>query len=195
MELVLTPDQEEFRTSLRRFVTEQASLKHIRATQDAGVGFDKATWGRLATDLGVAGVLISDEHGGLGDDGGVVLASVIQQELGRGLVPSPMFSSSIVAAALINAAGDADVAAELLPGIASGEKLVTVAATEGPESWIPAQVATTAEQKGGSWVIQGQKSLVLDAQTASSIIVLASTSEGERSSSSTPAPRASRSSR
>lgn len=179
MELVLTPDQEEFRTSLRRFITEQASLKHVRATQDAGEGFDKNTWSRLATDLGVAGVLIADEHGGLGDDGGVVLASVIQEELGRGLVPSPFFSSSVVAASLIKSAGDAAVAGDLLPGIASGEGLVTVAATEGPESWIPAKVATTAEEKNGGWVLQGQKSLVLDAQTASSIIVLASTSAGE----------------
>jgi len=179
MILVLNAEQEEFKNSLRRFVTEQADLKKIRATQDAGEGFDKGTWQKLATDLGVSGVLIDEAHGGWGSEDAVTLASVIQEELGRGLVPSPFFSSSVVAATLINAAGDSAVADSLLPGIASGEKLVTVAATEGPDSWIPASVATTATQSGSDWVIQGQKSLVLDAQTASSIIVLASTSDGE----------------
>jgi alkylation response protein AidB-like acyl-CoA dehydrogenase len=179
MILVLNAEQEEFKTSLRRFVTEQASLKHIRATQDAGEGFDKGTWQKLATDLGIAGVLISEEHGGWGSEDAVVLASVIQQELGRGLVPSPFYSSSVISASVLNAAGDADAAAQLLPGIASGEKLVSFAATEGPDSWIPASVSTTAEKSGDGWVLQGQKSLVLDAQTASSFIVLASTSEGE----------------
>ena len=53
MILVLNAEQEEFKNSLRRFVTEQADLKKIRATQDAGEGFDKGTWQKLATDLGV----------------------------------------------------------------------------------------------------------------------------------------------
>ena len=177
MELVLADEFRQFATTLRRFLATYAPFPRVRATHESGDGFDRSLWRRLCGDLGIAGVLVPEEHGGSG--AGVVGASIVQQELGRGLVPSPLLSSGVLAATAIACADDAEVAGELLPGIASGERLVTPAFAEDNRSWIPQRVATNAFRAGGAWSLHGRKSLVLDAGTATSLIVLAAAPDGD----------------
>jgi alkylation response protein AidB-like acyl-CoA dehydrogenase len=174
MELVLGEQFQALAESLRGFISTYTPIRHVRACHDAGQRFDQAVWRRMCDELGLAGTLLDEEQGGIG--AGLVGTSVVQEELGRGLVPSPMLSFVLASATLGSV--DDETARSLLPRLASGEELAAIAFAEDATSWIPDYPATTATFERGQWLLHGRKSLVLDAAAASHLIVLANTAGG-----------------
>src|ERR1700710_740564 len=84
--LTFSQEQEQLRASVRRFVEQQLPLTAVRAAAEGGSGTDRAGWRRMATELGLQGLTIPEEHGGSGF--GPVEACVVFEELGRGLPAS-----------------------------------------------------------------------------------------------------------
>jgi alkylation response protein AidB-like acyl-CoA dehydrogenase len=123
--LILTEDEESLRDSVRRFVAERSPLTAVRDLITAGEPYDTGVWKQLTAQLGLASLLIPEEHGGAG--AGHAAMTVALQELGAGLVPSPLLASAVLAAGALLALDDDAARAELLPGIASGELIATVA--------------------------------------------------------------------
>jgi alkylation response protein AidB-like acyl-CoA dehydrogenase len=124
MALILNEDEEQFRDSVRRFVTERSPLPKLRELMSSGQPFDADTWKQLS-GLGLPGLIIPAEHGGA--EAGYGVLAVALTELGGGLVASPLLAGTLAAGALLRL-GDEDASARLLPGIASGELIVTLAA-------------------------------------------------------------------
>jgi alkylation response protein AidB-like acyl-CoA dehydrogenase len=108
----------------------------------------------------------------------MVDAAVIYEELGRGLVPSPHFVSCILAAGLLSRSENVELAARVLPTIASGEAIVTVASHETDSGFGPAGVQLLAKADGDGWRLTGEKVHVPFAEAAGSYIVLARTDAG-----------------
>jgi alkylation response protein AidB-like acyl-CoA dehydrogenase len=166
-----SPDQEMLRDSVRRLLHDRGSVStYARSVyDDASVAADEV-WRGLA-DLGVLGVLVPEAYGGAG--GGMVDAAVVLEELGRNVCPAPFATSAIGAAALILATGSAREHAFLLPGIADGSTIVTVAPFEerGRYSW--ASPVTTARAAGNGWVIDGTKVHVPDGAASELLLVTA----------------------
>ena len=98
---------------------------------------------------------------------------VIFEELGRTLTPSPMFSTAVVCASLIKEAGNEDQKKSIYK-IASGD--ITLAfALEESSRHSPTNLETTAKKDGDSYIINGQKTFVLDGGFADFLIIAADT--------------------
>jgi alkylation response protein AidB-like acyl-CoA dehydrogenase len=175
MDLDFTPEQELLRESVRRTCERHGGLDAVRKLENDPIGYSPALWTQLG-ELGVLGVTISEANGGSGMT--MVDAAVIYEELGRALVPSPHFVSCMLAAGLIGRAEDESLKRRVLPAIASGESIVTVASLEPDRGFGPAGIQLTATPDGAGWRLSGRKVHVPFARAAGSLLVLARTVGG-----------------
>jgi acyl-CoA dehydrogenase len=104
-------------------------------------------------------------YGGLG---------IVLEETGRTLLPSPLVSTVLLGATAVNLAGAEQQKKELLPRVVSGELLLSLALEETPFHQ-PARINTRAEATAEGFVLNGQKTFVLDGHIADKLIVVART--------------------
>jgi len=174
MDLALTENQEMLRTAARTFVEREAPRHVIVEMQKRDVGLEPELW-RKAARLGWLGMLVPEEHGGSG--GSLADAAVLHEELGRGPLPGPFFASGVLGALLVREGGTAAQRRRLLPGIASGERVVSVAITEPNASWGPQGVTLVPQRVGAGYRLDGTKLFVADANAATDLIVVARTGD------------------
>src|SRR5574343_553795 len=125
MDFDFSEDQEQPRDAVRKWVDKGYDFERRRAIVNAG-GFDRAAYNELA-ELGLAGLYVSEEHGGLGM--GPVEAMVVMEELGRGIVLDPL-AQTLIASAVLQTHAPAALQSAWLPRIAGGEALVVLAHQE-----------------------------------------------------------------
>jgi alkylation response protein AidB-like acyl-CoA dehydrogenase len=180
MALVLNEEQVMLKDAAAGFLAEKATVAHLRELRDSGseTGFATEVWAEMA-QMGWAGIAIAEEFGGLGY--GYTGLGLVLEQAGRNLSASPLQSTVLVAATLVNELGSSQQKEQLLPAIAAGEQLVTLALQEGPHHG-PAQTAASAVREADGYVLNGSKVLVLDAHVANTFIVIARTagSAGEQ---------------
>ena len=162
------------REHARGFLSKNAPIAHLRQLRDSkdATGFARALWKEFV-DLGWAGILIPQEHGGLGL--GHVEAGVVMEELGRTLTPSPFLSTAVIAASAIARNGSDKQKSAYLPKIASGDLIATLAIDESPKHR-PDKIALSATRSGSEYTLKGTKTFVLDGHVADLVIVVARTS-------------------
>ncbi|MEH6583380.1 MAG: acyl-CoA dehydrogenase family protein [Halioglobus sp.] len=173
MALVLNEEQVMLKDAAAGFLAEKASVAQLRALRDAGdeQGFSDEVWREMA-DMGWAGIAIPEAFGGLGY--GYTGLGLVLEQVGRNLSSSPLESTVLVAASLIVKLGDNAQKEALLPAIAGGEALISLALQEGAHH-APAQTAMSAIAEGDNYRLNGSKLLVLDAISAQQFIVIART--------------------
>jgi acyl-CoA dehydrogenase len=176
MPLILTEEQTMLKEAADGFLAEHAPITHLRQLRDSRDpdGVSRDLW-RAFGEMGFAGVIIPEEHGGSGL--GAVEAGVVAEALGRTLTPSPFFASSVLAARILIDAASAEQQAAWLPRIAAGEAILSLAVDEGPKHQ-PARITTTAERSGNGFKLNGAKGFVLDGHIADALIVAAKTQGG-----------------
>lgn len=129
-----TAERQALVDSVRALLDKRADSAAVRAAD----GFDEGLWTTLTEQIGVAALMVPEEHGGAG--AGLVEAALVLEELGRALAPVPMLGSVVAAAATD--------APDLLERIASGE-VATVAiaapALYGAEATLVLAVGDTVE--------------------------------------------------
>jgi alkylation response protein AidB-like acyl-CoA dehydrogenase len=156
-------DQEELRRSVRRVLDAHPPA---REAARAEAGIDAALWKRLGTDLGLAGLIVPEAHGGAGL--GWVELIAVMEELGSQLACVPCLSTVCLATSALLVAGDDAQQARWLPAIASGALTATLAHNEpGPG------VHTSARRDGDTVVLTGRKRHVVDGHTAGLLVVSA----------------------
>src|SRR5437879_11955130 len=94
----------------------------------------------------------------------------------RALLSTPYFASVVLAANTLLHSGDDAAKKELLPGIANGETIATLAFTEDNGRWDAEGITATASKSGEGWTLDGHKMFVLDGHTANLVLVAARTS-------------------
>ena len=166
MDFDFSDDQEQLRDAVRKWVDKGYDFERRRAIADAG-GFDRAAYGELA-DLGLAGLYIPEEHGGMGM--GPVEGMVVMEELGRGIVLEPL-AQTLIAGGVINGYAPDAVKAAWLPKIAAGEALVVLAQQERKARYRLDACATQAAQSGDAWSVTGAKSIVPAGDKADAFLV------------------------
>jgi alkylation response protein AidB-like acyl-CoA dehydrogenase len=171
MEFTFDADQEALRDAVRRFVTAESPSAYVRTMFEDERGFTDEVWGAVV-DLGWTGLLVPEEHGGLGL--GLVDLVVVQEELGRALFPGPWFSSAVLATLAARRLGLDDRLASLSAGATRG----TVALDELGHGDPVARVRTRARRSGGRWLLDGLKPVVPDGHTADWALVAARTEHG-----------------
>src|ERR1700728_4886369 len=177
MILGVTAEQEELRASGRRFLADRAPITSVRELMETADGADAGVWRQAGEQLGLQGIAIPEEYGGAGFS--FAEQAVVLEELGAALYGGPYLASAVVAATALLSASDDAACSELLPPIASGQAVATLAVTEDDGSWDPAAVRLTASPAApGGWTLDGHKSFVLDGHTADLILVVAATGSG-----------------
>lgn len=147
----------------------------VRATMETAQGYDPALWQQLV-EQGIVGLLIDPDHGGTGL--GPVELELVMESTGAALLCSPLISSGVLAASLLAASGDEGTRQRLLPGIAAGTTIATVALTGDAGMWTPEGVALEARTAGGKASLSGVASYVTHGQIADVILAVAKTPDG-----------------
>lgn len=158
------------------FMRRDAPKEVVQELQETETGYTEELWQKAAA-MGWLGNIIPEPYGGTGNS--LTSAGVLFESLGTGPLPGPHFSSAILGSLIIIGAGSEEQKKRLLPAIAEGESIVTLALTEPDYSWEPSAVQTTATEKGGQTVLQGLKLFTLDARAATHFIVVARTGPGK----------------
>ncbi len=165
-----TEELDLIRSTTRRFLEEKLPLPVVRDLMMSEAGFDRGIWGDLAA-MGWTGMAIPEDFGGAGF--GFVELSVVLEEMGRMVTPGPFLASAALATFAIIELGSDEQKERLLPDLASGERIMTLAAYEDPRDWGLGELGTVARRGDRSWVIEGAKRHVLDAHLADVILVVA----------------------
>ena len=170
MELNFSEEQTMFGDMVRRLCEDVFPLTALRATEGTERGYSQDLWGALI-ELGITGLNISDQYGGLGL--GALEATVIYEQFGRSLASSPHHISSILAADLIARGGSAQQCQQWLPKLADGSALISIASIEAGGDFSEQGVSLTAERRGDYFHLSGSKHFVPFAADAGAVIVLA----------------------
>lgn len=175
MALVLNEDQQLLKESAKNFCQQSSPLSVLRDLRDRKdeTGFERDIWQQML-DLGWAGMAIPEAYGGF--DFGYGGLGIVLEETGRTLTSSPLISTVLIGATAIAEIGSDEQKQSLLPKIAAGELLLSLALDETVvhnPSHIEKTIATKA---GNDFVLSGEKTFVLDGHVADKLIVAARTS-------------------
>jgi hypothetical protein len=166
MDFDFSDDQEQLRDAVRKWVDKGYDFDRRRAIVAAG-GFDRAAYGEMA-ELGLTGLYVSEEHGGMGM--GPTEAMVAMEELGRGIVLEPL-TQTLIASATLQTHAPAALQAAWLPRIAAGEAIVVLAHQERAARYQLQRCAAQATAAGSAWTVSGTKSVVAVGDQADAFIV------------------------
>ena len=171
MAMILNEEQTMLKDSAKDFCATNAPIGQLRKLRDEENpdGFDRGTWGSMV-ELGWAAIPWSEDHGGLAF--GYKGLGVVTEESGRTLTASPLYASVWVGGTLINLGGSDEQKAELLPQLAAGELLLALALEESHKH-DPYGIQTTASATEDGYVLDGNKTFVLDGHVADKLIVAA----------------------
>lgn len=171
MDFGFSEEQEMLRQSARALLEKECPSTLVRKLMEDERGFDSALWKKMA-ELGWLGLVIPERYGGGGL--GYVDLVLIMEEMGRVVMPSPFIWTVMVAEA-IKRSGSNNHKSSLLPKIASGELIATIAYLEPSAVWSADGITMTARNEGGGYVLDGTKLFVNDAHIADCILVAART--------------------
>jgi alkylation response protein AidB-like acyl-CoA dehydrogenase len=166
-------EQRQLHEAVERYLSEQYSFDRFQAIKRTDLGWDPSVWRGLA-DLGVLGITVPAEQGGLGFGSLETLA--MMGDCGRSLLLEPVLSSAIIATAVLRAFVGAPAAAQLLGGMAAGEKIAVLAHFESKARYESQWVTTRALRSGETYRLDGHKGVVMHAGAADTLLVSARTS-------------------
>lgn len=171
MSEISAEDRAAMRESFHRLLASRCDEAAIRKTMETETGFDADLWREMA-ELGILGLLIDPEYGGIG--GGPREINEIMEEVGAHLLCGPFLTSAVLASSLIGLSEDEEVKSRLLPALASGKTIASAALTSETGNWLPDDVSVRAENE----ILNGTAGYVLHAHLADSLIVAANAAKG-----------------
>ncbi len=170
MDFDFTEEQRLLKESVDRFIADRYEFEHRKSFAKNDSGYSDENWKQFA-DLGVLAIPFAEEHGGFG--GGPIETMIVMEAFGRGLVLEPYFATVVLGGGLLRHAGSDAQKGEFIPKIASGELRLAFAHGEPQARYDLADVQTRAKKTGSDYVLDGEKSLVLNGDSADMLIVTA----------------------
>jgi pimeloyl-CoA dehydrogenase small subunit len=140
-------------------------------------GWSKSVWNKLA-EQGLLGLPFSEDDGGFG--AGAVETMIVMEALGKALLLEPYLATVVLGGGFLRRGGSAEQKAAHIPGIIDGSKTFAFAQLEKNSRYDLNDVATSAKKKGDGWVIDGEKFVVLNGESADTLVVTARTKGGQR---------------
>lgn len=167
VEFSLNQEQQMLKGIARDFLATRCPKAHVRAMMTDEKGYSPELWQEIA-ELGWQGLIFPEEYGGTG--GNFVDMAVLIEEMGRALLPGPFIPTVVYGGVAILKAGTSEQKKELLPRIAQGELILTLALQESSDRFDAEGVATEAVEKGDHYILTGTKILVPYARVADHIL-------------------------
>ncbi len=177
MNFDLTEEQQLLQQTVERFVTENYDLATRRKLVDSPQGYSDDNWSQMA-ELGWLALPFDEADGGFG--GNQIDSMIVMEQFGRGLVVEPYFANIILGGGMLKRSSNQALKTALLPGVMGGEVRLTLAHAEEQSRFDLDDVVTTAQEDGDHYVLNGKKSMIPNAATATHIIVSARTSGGQQ---------------
>ena len=173
--LIPTDTQAAMLDALNRWLTEAWPFERRQAALATPEGV-LPLWQGLADELGLLGAAVPDSAGGLG--GGAADQLLLMQALGRALAGEPYLGTAVVGAGLLQRCGQG-WAADLLPALVAGHLRVALAAAEpGMRHHWQRVASRVSVQADGRWRLDGRKTLVIGAPTATHFVATARDADG-----------------
>ena len=167
MDLSLTENQELLKRTALEFMERECPKDTLLDMETLEMGCTEEIW-RKASEIGWLGIAVPEEYGGSGSS--LTDAAVVFEQLGRGPLSGPFFSSGVLGALIIVESASEEQRRRYLPGIASGQATVTLTLTEPNFGWGPESVQMHAQATADGFVLNGIKLFVHDALSATSLI-------------------------
>src|SRR5262245_23288227 len=169
MDFGFTPEQEQLKAQVRRFLDTECPLERVRTLMSSDAPYDAELWKKMA-ELGWQALVVPEDFDGLGLEWENVV--VVAEEMGRSLFPSPFVANAVAARAIAKLGSD-EQKRRWLPKIASGELIAALAVSEPSDVPSEAGVETQAKNERGGATLTGTKTFVTDAQAAGLLLVAA----------------------
>ena len=177
MDFDLSEEQRLLKESVDGLLTDCYDFDQRKKYMAEKGGWSKGVWSRLA-EQGLLGLPFSEADGGFGAGG--VETMIVMEALGKALVLEPYLATVVIGGGFLRHGGSADQKATHIPGVIDGSKTFAFAQLEKNSRYDLQDVSTTAKRKGAGWVIDGEKFVVLNGETADMLLVTARTSGGRR---------------
>ena len=170
MDFKLNDDRRMLRDTLEKFLNDKYPIEKRLEIAASDEGYSADMWQQFA-ELGIIGALFDEADGGYGGQGDDLM--VVFEQLGKSLVVEPFISCAVLSGTILSQTKGND---DLIEKIITGDTQIALAHGEPESRYDLAHVASKAEQSGGDWLINGDKSVVLGAPFADKYIVSARTS-------------------
>jgi len=175
MDFGLSEGQKMLKQTARDFLVAECPSSLVKEMASDDRGYTAEMWRKMA-ELGWMGLAFPVEYGGTG--GSFLDLAVLLGEMGRACLPGPFFSTVVLGGMTILELGNEKQKQELLPMIAKGELIITLALTEPGGSYSTSEMTVAATADGDNYIISGTKLFVPDAHIADYIICAAKTAKG-----------------
>ena len=172
MNFELSEEQKMIQQSVERFVQENYDLTNRVKISSEDPGYSQDYWTAMA-ELGWLGLAFSEEDGGFG--GNQIDTLVLMEQFGKGLVLEPFLANIVLGGGAIKRGGTPAIKESVLPNLIEGNLQLTLAYAEEQSRFDIEDVATAAREDGNNFIINGKKSMVLNAESADKIVVVART--------------------
>lgn len=176
MDFSYSDEQKMLQESISRFISKDYDFESRRKIVETGKGYNENYW-RLFAELGWLMVPFSEADGGIG--GSNVDLMIVMEEFGKGLVNEPFLATAVIAGGLIAHVGSCRQKEVLLEPLMAGEIQLAFAYTEPQSRYNLSDVLCSATPQGDNYIINGQKSVVINGRFADKLIVAVRTSNGQ----------------
>jgi acyl-CoA dehydrogenase len=163
MNFRLNEDQQQLQGTIARILAADRIQPRVRAVIDGKQSWDEETWRELI-DFGLTSIIVPEEHGGMGMT--LIELALCAEELGRSAAAVPFLGHALATIAIVEG-GSEEQKARLLPALASGEMIASVALTEGNDTWAPEDWRMAPE----AGTISGHKRNVPNGEIAQLLVV------------------------
>jgi len=177
MDFDLSEEQSLLKGSVERLIADRYDFDSRKRYMATPEGFSREVWAQYA-ELGLLAVPFEERHGGIG--GGPVETMILMEAFGAALVLEPYLASVVLAGGLVQHGTNDELKDRLLPQVADGSIRLAFAHQERQARYDLAHVAVTATRDGDGWTLNGDKSLVLNGDTADKFVVSARTAGARR---------------
>ena len=173
MDLQYTPEQNQLRESVERFVRDEYDFAHRRRLVASEPGYDEHHW-RSFADFGWLAVPFSEDDGGIGGD--AIDTGIVMEGVGRGLLLEPYLANVVLAGGMLASLGNSAQKERWLQPMMAGRHKLSLAYAEPASRYEIAHCATCARRDAEGWAIDGEKVLVHGGAAADHFVVIARTS-------------------
>jgi pimeloyl-CoA dehydrogenase small subunit len=178
MDFELSPEQEQLRDNVARLMRERYGFEARKGYQASPQGWSEALW-RDYAEMGLLGAPFAEADGGYG--GGAVETMIVMEQFGKALALEPYLQTVVLCGGLIKHGGSEQQRAEIIGAIAAGETRLSFAHAEKQSGFDLNDVGLSAvKDGGGGFVLNGEKTLVGQGDSADRLIVSARIKGGRR---------------
>jgi pimeloyl-CoA dehydrogenase small subunit len=177
MDFDLSEEQRLLKESVDGLLSSSYDFEQRKKYGKERGGWSRSVWNKLA-EQGLLGLPFPEDDGGFG--AGAVETMIVMEALGKALLLEPYLATVVLGGGFLRRGGSAEQKAAHIPGIIDGSKTFAFAQLEKNSRYDLSDVSTSAKKKGDAYVIDGEKFVVLNGDSADTLVVTARTKGGQR---------------